>query len=55
MSLFLYFYFVCVCVAAVHSERLGGGEHGEDPEAEAGPDREGFRLHEHRQENIPHQ
>lgn len=39
-------------VAAVHRERFSGGEHGEDPEGEAGPGGESFWLHKHRQENI---
>lgn len=52
-------YFACICililfVAAVHCERFSGGEHGEDPEAEAGSGGEGFWLLKHRKENVSH-
>lgn len=44
-----------VSCAAVHCEGLGGGEDGGDPEEEAGPGGEGFRLHKQWKENIPDQ
>ena len=42
----------CVSISVVYSEGLSGGEHGEDPEEEAGSGGEGFRFHKHGQENI---
>lgn len=45
-------YFLFLPVAAVHREGFSGGEHGEDPEEEAGPAGEGIRLHKHRQESV---
>lgn len=42
----------CVSISPVHSEGLSGGEHGEDPEEEAGSGGDGFRLRKHEQEII---
>lgn len=36
-----------VFFAAVHCEGFSGGEYGEDPEEETGPDGEGIRIHKH--------
>lgn len=41
-------------LAAVHCEGFSGGEYGEDPEEETGPDGEGIRIHQHWQEDISH-
>lgn len=38
--MFIYIWYVFM--ATVHCEKFSGGEHGEDPEAEAGPGGEGF-------------
>lgn len=48
------FSFVCLFVAAVHCEEFSGGEHGEDPEEEAGPGGEDVWLSYHRQAHISH-
>lgn len=50
----VYIYLYYVSVATVHCERLSWGEHGEDPEAEAGPGGEGVRLLRREQENVSH-